>query len=126
METYVGDLFPATVSRHWASDQRRRSRPARPRPDGRGRHVNSLAAHEAGEAATTKRRREVIAYVAAHNPLTVREILHGMFPGSDNLNLVAPRVSEALERGELIEFDTVTCPVSKRPVMRVVVPGGAA
>lgn len=110
----------------WGSDQRRHSRPRRPRPDGRGHHNNSLASHDAVEAALAKRRRDVLAYVAAHQPLTVREILHGMFPGSDNRNLVHPRVSELLTSGDLVEHDTVMDAETGRPVMRVALPGGAS
>jgi len=36
-------------------------------------------------------------------PLTAREILGDLFPGSDDLNRVRPRISEMVKAGDLVE-----------------------
>ncbi|MDD5705081.1 MAG: hypothetical protein PHR35_04090 [Kiritimatiellae bacterium] len=113
------ELLPAPTT--WASEQRRRSRPRRPRPDGRGRHENSLAAHsdERLQRALAGRRAEVLEWVRLHGPCTVRQVLEGLYhPGAD-MDLVRPRVTELIAAKQLVECNKVVDHVTGRPVMVV-------
>lgn len=118
-------LFPDPC--HWGSEQRRRSRPARLRPDGRGRHENSLAARgdDRLQAALTGRRAEIVAWLRDHGPATVREIVTGMYFAGADMNLVRPRVSELLDARAVEEVDLVRDQVTGMMVSRVRVTGGA-
>ncbi len=118
-------LFP-DPSRHLASVQRRRARPARPRPDGRGRHDHSLAAHTGIEHALTGRRAEIVAWLRDHGPATDRQIVAGLYFEGADMNLVRPRVSELLDANALVEADKVRDAVTGMMVRRVAVSGGAA
>lgn len=73
-------------------------------------HDNSLAAlKEINEDGTKKRRADAIIEIFKQHiyPLTDRTILKKLFPGSDNLNLVRPRITEAIKKGILREVGTV-------------------
>lgn len=89
--------------------------------DGRGRHENSLAAYGDPDvrAVLTGRRKAVAEWIRLHGPCTVREILEGVFPGRENKNLVAPRVTELLNAGVLREAGRVHDPVTGVMVSRV-------
>ena len=78
--------------------QRRRSRPSRPRPDGRGRHDDSLSAHgdDRLQHALTGRRAEIVAWLRDHGPATDREIVTGLYFEGADMNLVRPRVTASM------------------------------
>ena len=118
-------LFP-DPPRRWAQHQRRHSRPACPRPDGRGRHDNSLAGHAGIEHALTGRRAEIVAWLRDHGPATDREIVTGLYFEGADMNLVRPRVSELLDAHALVEVDKVRDAATGMMVRRVAVSGGAA
>jgi len=106
---------------HLASMQRRRSRPARARPDGRGRHENSLAARgDAGmQTALTGRRAEIVAWLREHGPATDREIVAGLYFEGADMNLVRPRVTELLDACALVEAERVRDAATGMMVRRV-------
>ena len=112
-------LFPEP--RRWNADQRRGARRQEcPRhADGRGRHSNSLAAHDALETALNARRAEIVAWVSLNGPCTVRQIVEGLFGAGADMNLVRPRVTELLNDDRLVEDGSVKDHVSGRPVMLV-------
>ena len=108
--------------------QRRRSRPSRPRPDGRGRHDNSLAAHgdDRLQRALTGRRAEIVAWLREHGPATDREIVTGLYYEGADMNLVRPRVTELLAARAVAEVDRVRDAATGMMVRRVSVTGGAS
>lgn len=117
-------LFP-DPPRMWGREQRRkatRRRRAAEKSDGRGRHENSLAAHEAIESALAGRRAAVLDYVRLHGPCTVRAILEGLFYVGADMDLVRPRVSELLTSRDLVECGKVADTTTGRPVMMVDLP----
>ncbi len=123
-------LFPEPC--HWGAEQRRRitqrRRGAERRPDGRGRHDNSLAAHgdDRLQRALTGRRAEIVAWLRAHGPATDREIVEGVFFAGADMNLVRPRVTELLDARAVEEVDRVRDTATGMMVRRVRVTGGAS
>lgn len=104
---------------------KRRQECPRHSDDGRGRHVNSLAASgdERLQAALTGRRAQIVAWLRAHGPATDREIVAGLyFPGAD-MNLVRPRVTELLDARAVEEVDRVRDQDTGMMVRRVRVTG---
>jgi len=94
--------------------------------DGRGRHEDSLAAHESLGSELTGRRAAVVAWLRAHGrPATDREIAHGMFGDSADMNMVRPRVSELLAAGALEEVGKTRDALTGMTVRTVGVKGGA-
>jgi hypothetical protein len=92
---------------------------------GRGRHENSLAGHDAIAVELRGRRAEVMAWLRSHGPSTDREIAHGMFGESADMNQVRPRVTELLDARMLREVDRVRDAVTGMTVRRVAVMGKA-
>ena len=112
-------FLSGTVERRRIITQRRRG--AEKRPDGRGRHENSLAAHgdDRLQHALTGRRAEIVAWLREHGPATDREIVAGLyFPGAD-MNLVRPRVTELLDARAVEEVDRVRDTATGMMVRRV-------
>ena len=68
-------------------------------------HKNSLEAYKEGTKGTFKSRSQKIFECLwyGHKELTDREILHSLYPGSDNKNLISPRCTEMLKEGVLEE-----------------------
>jgi len=95
--------------------------------DGRGRHADSLAAHEAlSPAALTGRRAQIVAWLHGHGrPATDREIAHGLFGDAADMNMVRPRVTELLDAGALTECDRTRDAATGMTVRTVSVKGGA-
>jgi hypothetical protein len=124
-------LFPEPP-RPWGADQRRRitqrRRGAEKRPDGRGRHDNSLAAHGDArlQAALTGRRAEIVAWLRQHGPATDREIVTGLYYEGADMNLVRPRVTELLDARAVAEVDRVRDAATGMMVRRVAATGGAS
>ena len=91
--------------------------------DGRGRHENSLAAHDVGCAVRFGRRAEIVAWLNDHGPATDREIATGMFGDRADMNMVRPRLTELLDAGAVVEVDRVRDGVTGMTVRRVAVAG---
>lgn len=69
-------------------------------------HQNSLSSHRVieNDGSLGKRAQSILDILtAAGRPLTDYEVLQKFKPGSDNLNLVRPRITELTERGFLAE-----------------------
>lgn len=114
------ELLPAPTL--WASEQRRRSRARKRRQEClRHLHENSLAARadERLQGALEGRREAVRAWVQAHGPCTVRQILEGLYYAGADMDLVRPRVTELLNAGALHEVGTRADHATGRPVMVV-------
>ncbi len=106
----------------WASEQRRRPRRQkclRHSDDGRGRHDNSLEAHDRLAGALAGRRAEIAAWVELHGPATDREIVRGLYGEWADMNMVRPRVTELLESGHLAEAGKVRDETTGMMVRRV-------
>ena len=74
---------------------------------GRGRHENSLGAHDAITVELRGRRAEVMAWLRSHYPATDRQLAHGLFGACADMNQVRPRVTELLDARLLTEVDRV-------------------
>lgn len=113
-------LFPEP-HRPWSSLQRRRPRPRRAAviPDNRGRHANSINAREAIKTDAQRRCEMIINYLVRQGPSTDRQVLNGLFPGREDMNLVRPRISDLIRVGTLIEHSEVRDPKTGRKVRRV-------
>jgi hypothetical protein len=88
---------------------------------GRGRHENSLEGHDALAKVLRGRRAEVMAWLRSHGPATDREIAHGMFGESADMNQVRPRITELLDAQLLREVDRIEDAVTGMTVRRVAV-----
>ena len=68
-------------------------------------HKNSLEAYREGISGTFKSRSQLIFnhLFFGRKQKTDREILHALYPGSDNKGLVSPRCTEMLKDGVLEE-----------------------
>ena len=114
-------LFPPTLHRP-APPPRRTKRQVR---DGRGRHDNSLAAHQRIEqsSAITGRRAAIVAWLRDHGPATDREVAVGLFGSGADLNMVRPRITELLNAWALYEVDRVRDKITGMTVRRVGITG---
>ena len=82
-------------------------------------HQNSLSSHRVieNDGSLGKRAEAILGIItAAGRPLTDWEVLQKFKPGSDNLNLVRPRITELHKQGKLREgpparSNTKNCPV---------------
>lgn len=87
-------------------------------------HENSIETHrELKKTGEVKRREdEIQECYLAHGPLTDRQVLQILKPGSDDLNYVRPRITEMIRPKKpgkpklLQEVDTTIDPVTKKPV----------
>lgn len=91
--------------------------------DGRGRHSNSLEAHEALCSLLTGRRAQIVGWLAGNGPATDREIATGLFGPNADMNMVRPRVTELLDAGALREADRVRDEITGMTVRRVALTG---
>lgn len=68
-------------------------------------HANSLTAFKSitSDGSRDTRSEAILAVYASGKALTDRMVLNILFPGSDNLNLCRPRISEAIAKGLLEE-----------------------
>jgi hypothetical protein len=66
--------------------------------------MRSIMAHDRREDEFGGRKRLIMDCLKLRRrPLTAREILADLFPGSDDLNRVRPRISEMVKSGDLVE-----------------------
>lgn len=77
-------------------------------------HENSIAAYHQGRKILAKRALMVCAWIELHGPSTDRQVMVGM--GFTEPNAVRPRITEAVEIGELVEVGSVRCNVTGKTV----------
>jgi len=86
-------------------------------------HKNSLTAIKAiTQDGSRLSRREIILKVFEDNPeshFTDREVLKILYPWSDNLNLVRPRLTELVKDNKLEEWNSARCSVTGKTVRLV-------
>lgn len=64
-------------------------------------------------------RRAIVLGLFQDNPalsFTDRQALNRLYPGSGDMNMVRPRITELIESGYLIECGSVSCPVTGKTV----------
>jgi hypothetical protein len=86
--------------------------------DPRNTHRNSRAAYY-GTKTMRHDRRAIVLGLFQDNPaqaFTDREALARIYPGSGDLNMVRPRITELVESGELREVGSVRCSVTGKTV----------
>lgn len=91
-------------------------------------HSNSIdALNEITESGEKKNRTTQIlsVYRREFHPLTDREVLGVLFPGSDNLNLVRPRITELTKTGLLRECSSVRDRITQKSVRTSEIVDGA-
>jgi len=82
-------------------------------------HENSTAALREITASGQKKDRTtaiLAVFSREYRQLTDRQVLNILFPGSDNLNLTRPRISELLKAGKLRECKSVRDSVTNKMV----------
>jgi len=79
-------------------------------------HQHSVQAHAEEQALgnLSRRAREIVTWVKAHGPATDREVKDGL--GFADMNSVRPRITEAVDTGELVEVAERRCPVTGKTV----------
>jgi hypothetical protein len=90
---------------------------------GRGRHENSLGAHDAMSVELRGRRAEVMGWLRDHGPATDRQVRDGLYGPNADMNMVRPRISELLDARVLRELDRVEDASTGMQVRRVEVTG---
>ena len=66
-------------------------------------HAHSLEARDAHQVNHETRAARIVRYIAsAGKPKTDRNILEALFNGSDDMNLVRPRINDLLKEGKLM------------------------
>jgi hypothetical protein len=88
---------------------------------GRGRHENSLVAHDAMSVELRGRRAEVMGWLRDHGPATDRQVRDGLYGPTADMNMVRPRISELLDARLLWELDRVEDASTGMQVRRVAV-----
>lgn len=77
-------------------------------------HAHSRDAYHAELPRLSRRASAIVAFIAAHPRLTDREVMQGM--GFSDMNSVRPRITEAIDSGELVEVGEKVCPVTRKTV----------
>ena len=80
-------------------------------------HQNSVDSYDAVKPDIPTRHVEIVRVLADRGPLTDREVCEAL--GFRDMNHVRPRITELVERGQVVEFDSVRCRVTNRTVRRV-------
>lgn len=80
-------------------------------------HEHSIEAYHSETAKLSRRAVAILAWLELHGPSTDREIVYGM--GFSDMNCVRPRVTEAVEAGELVEVGEKRCSVTGKMVRLV-------
>lgn len=85
---------------------------------GHGGHENSRASYRDTVNLRQDRRGIVLGLFQdnPHTAFTDRQALNRLYPGSNDMNMVRPRITELIESGELIERGSVQCPVTGKSV----------
>jgi hypothetical protein len=109
-------LFEFANDQYVAGLAQRRAQEAalerRQEPPARALHVHSLQAMDAKGEALRGRKAAIQEWLRENGPATDRQVLRGMFPGSDDMNMVRPRITELVvaglcqETGEVEDPDT--------------------
>lgn len=79
-------------------------------------HTNSIKAYREGQKPMGDRALSVLRLFAAGDAMTDRQVLDRLYPGSDDLNRVRPRITELIDAGHLEECGAVTCSVTGKTV----------
>lgn len=115
-----GYLRPVTekpMSGYGLDREKRVATPKQP-ATGQGGHGNSRASYR--DTVNLRRdRRGIVLGLFSDNPnqsFTDREVLARIYPGSGDLNMVRPRITELIESDDLIECGSVSCPVTGKTV----------
>lgn len=84
-------------------------------------HSNSLEAYTQGIKGSFKSRSQQVfeCYYFGHKSLTDRQCLQMLYPGSDNTNLVQPRITGLIKDGILMECGTKVEAMRKVRVCKV-------
>lgn len=77
-------------------------------------HEHSIAAYHSELPKLSRRAAAIIAWLELHPARTDREVMNGM--GFSDMNSVRPRITEAIERGFLVEVGERVCPVTGKTV----------
>lgn len=88
---------------------------------GRGRHENSLGAHDAIAVELRGRRAEVMTWLRNHGPATDRQVRDGIYGPNADMNMVRPRISELLDARVIREVDRIEDAATGMQVRRVAV-----
>ncbi len=80
-------------------------------------HQHSIAAYLEDLPRLSKRAQAIIAWIELHPRVTDREVKDGM--GFSDMNCVRPRITEAIDMGELVEVGEVLCPYTRKRVRLV-------
>ena len=80
-------------------------------------HANSLAAYREDRVKLSARSLAILIAVKDNSaPMYPRQILKSLYPQSDNVNLVNPRITELVTAGLLFEVGTTIDPATNKPV----------
>lgn len=77
-------------------------------------HEHSIAAYHAELPKLTRRALKIIEWLELHPKKTDREIMIGM--GFTDMNMVRPRVTEAVDLGSLVEVGEKRCAITGKTV----------
>jgi hypothetical protein len=86
------------------------------RHDQHAMHTHSLAAHRKEAFDLGKRELAIYGKLVHAGPLTDRELLTALFPGTDDMNRVRPRVTELIRDGWAVECGEKTDPHTGKTV----------
>lgn len=77
-------------------------------------HQHSIDAYHAEQPKLSRRALKVIDWIELNGPATDRQVMLGM--GFTDMNSVRPRITEAVDRGALVEVGERKCPVTGKTV----------
>jgi hypothetical protein len=77
-------------------------------------HANSIQAHHEQRQILSRRALLVVAWFELNGPATDRQAMHGL--GFKEPNAGRPRITEAVQSGQLIELRSVRCPETGKTV----------
>ena len=77
-------------------------------------HDHSIAAYHEELPKLSRRARQILDWLEVHPRQTDREIAFGM--GFSDMNSVRPRITEAVEKGLIVEVAEKRCPVTGKTV----------
>ncbi|MEI6211493.1 MAG: hypothetical protein WCR06_07685 [bacterium] len=95
-------------------------RPARKQGNPRAMHAHSLAASEHHQEEHRGRKALILDCLALRcKPMTDRQILEALYPDSDDMNRVRPRITELVREGRLMEAGEIEDPDTHETVRKV-------
>ncbi len=120
LNLFTGGICAGEGTRVYLGSDSTPERPERKQGEPRAMHSHSLAAHEHHQDEHKGRKGLILECLALRcKPMTDRQILEALYPDSDDMNRVRPRITELVREGRLMEAGEIEDPDTHETVRKV-------